>query len=320
MKILSIDVGTKNLAVCHIDRATNTLLQWSVEQIGSGSSNNNKNNLAHDLLTAVYQTMDKLVNQTPLLEYDVALIEKQPTNRQMIRVESMLAMFLQCHRQHSKARVIVYSPAHKLKNVAGADATKGKGKQKYSARKKLSVQAVCDWLAAHPQPGELGSELTSRFQAASKKDDYADSLMQALSFTEVEEEEEEGPNQTKGRATTTIIHARKPTDKQLAKRSFSLSNLKYLITEAVKTHQQQLLCAKIVDCVPDADASNEEQQEDTEKALLLLHYMHAMANNKLIDAALRRNKLTAEEALHLLGFLLKKQSPPPVVVPAAASK
>lgn len=267
MNIFSVDVGTKNLAVCQIDRQTNTIQLWQVEQIDV--------NKEQGLLAAVFETMERINPQG----YDVALIEKQPTNRQMIRVESMIAMYLKA--QQRTAEVIVYSPVHKLKDVAGSEATKGRGKRKYAARKKLSIQTVTEWLSNHPQaPG-----LTQCFHESSKKDDFADALLQALSYTST--------NVCSSSNSKRQVHARKPTDKQMRTRAFSMSNLKWLINNSL----QQGSVRTMIDCFADP-------AENT----ALVQMLHKVDwQDACIAAALRRNRLTAEAALNMLGFGASKE-------------
>lgn len=260
MNVLSVDVGTKNLAVCQIDRASNTLLEWRIERIECPKGK--------DLLQAVYEAMERLAPSG----YDVALVEKQPTNRQMIRVEAMIAMYLKAQRS---GHVALYSPVHKLGNVEGACEARGKGRKQYAARKRLSVEAAKRWLEAHPQSTPEGSELVRRFEAATKQDDFADSLMQALSYC---------PQAGTSQPSPAKVVCRKPTAKQLAKQSFSLSNLKWLITEALK-EQARRTC---VDIVVDSD---------------VMRMLRAMHGSRPIAAALRLHGLTATGALERLGFL-----------------
>ncbi|WIA10873.1 hypothetical protein OEZ85_011039 [Tetradesmus obliquus] len=247
-----------------VDRGTDTVLRWQVEQIRGGG----------DMLSAVFETMERIDPK----DYDVALIEKQPTNRQMIRVESMIAMYLLCRSPASK--VVVYSPAHKLKNVSGSEATRGWGKKQYAARKKLSVQAVSEWLRSHPQPSK---ELTQCFEAARKQDDFADALLQALSYTTPAAAAE---------PKAAAVRARRPTEKQLKKKAFSMPNLKWLIAEALKQPAQ---ATTVVECFADPPPS-----EDEVRCMRLLQRMRGDAN---IAAALRRNNISAESAVARFGFV-----------------
>ncbi|KAF6252681.1 hypothetical protein COO60DRAFT_1643804 [Scenedesmus sp. NREL 46B-D3] len=203
--------------------------------------------------------------------FDVALVEKQPTNRQMIRVESMIAMYLQL-AGGKDARAVVYSPVHKLKGVEGSAGARGRGKRQYAARKRLSIEATMSWLAEHPQPDQ---HLVQRFHASSKRDDFADSLMQALSYAPP-------PPQLQPQPQPRAVRARKPTEGQLKKQCFSLPNLKWLIGEALK----RPAAAGTVECFEEPDH------------LLLTR----LANDRLVGLALRKHKLTAPQALAEFGF------------------
>jgi hypothetical protein len=273
MNVFSVDVGTKNLAICQVNRGTNTVQRWQIEQIRPPRDG--------DMLSAVFETMQRINPQG----YDVALIEKQPTNRQMIRVESMIAMYLLC--AHPTSRVLVYSPVHKLKNVSGSEATKGWGKRKYAARKKLSVQTVSEWLRNHPQPSQ---ELPQRFHAAKKQDDFADALLQALSHTAPAADAAAAATGPKGGAAG-AVRARRPTEKQLQKKAFSMPNLKWLIAEALKRPVQ----ATVVECFADPPPSEDEVR--------LMRLLQRMQGDAHITAALRRNNISAESAVAMLGFV-----------------
>lgn len=264
MRILSVDVGTKNLAVCNIDTSTNQLHLWQVSSI-----------VGRDLLDGVYAALTGLGPE--LLCFDVALVEKQPTNRKMIRVESMIAMYLRS-RCREGASVLLYSPVHKLKGVDGSHAARGVGRQAYAARKALSVAEASRWLSEHPQPQQQGaSNFEACFHAARKKDDFADSLLQALSF--------EACAAGKSSSSSKPVRARQPTDKQRKKRAFSLPNLKWLMQNALQDR------AGVVDCFEEVGGSGTA----------------AVGNRLLADrdvcAALERHGLSVDSALSMFGMV-----------------
>jgi hypothetical protein len=259
--IVSVDVGIKNLAVCQVDTDSHEIMRWQVEEIDRSGRGRN-------LLDAVYATLEQL----DLCGFDIGLVERQPSNRTMIRVESMIAMYLRC--SPCKPLVAVYSPVHKLCGVEGVEATKGKGRAKYTARKRMAVAEARRWLDAHPQPSDV---LVQRFKASSKQDDYADSLLQALSY-DVSKSAQAANNADAPRRVT----ARRPTAKQLAKRAFSLSNLKWLVQDALCRPQP----SNVVDCTTDP--------EDAELCVL--------QQDRLVAAALKRHKLSALGALEMFGL------------------
>lgn len=259
MRIVSIDVGTKNMALCQVDRSTNVISRWELVQLKGD-----------DLCQSIYETFEGL----QLKDYDVALVEMQPSNRRMIRAEAMMAMYLTTQQI---GQVVTYAPVNKLRNVAGVEKAKGKGKVKYAMRKKLSVGAVTSWLQEHRQPGELGRQLVNRFNGAAKKDDLADALLQALSYSEVQAAAE----------PPAVIKARKPTDKQVAKGSVTLPNLKWLIQQALDSCGNVLVLR---------DEDEEFEEGEVRRSDVLARLQAATADNRVITAAIKRHRFVSDEA------------------------
>jgi hypothetical protein len=169
---------------------------------------------------------------------------------------------------------------HKLKGVDGSHAAKGMGRQAYAARKALSVAEALRWLSEHPQQ-QGTSNFEACFHAAKKKDDFADSLLQALSFEAC----------AAGKSSSSKpVRARQPTDKQRKKRAFSLPNLKWLMQNALQDR------AGVVDCFEE----EEEEEEGSSTA--------AVGNRLLADrdvcAALERHGLSVDSALSMFGMVL----------------
>jgi hypothetical protein len=191
MKILSFDVGLKNLAYCVYETSEDKILTWSVDEIKGC-----------EITRAMVKHLDSLN-----LECDTILIEKQPTrNNKMRIIENLIHVYYVIKSPEKK--IVVYSPKHKL----GKETFKGA--KMYRERKKLGINRCNSYLLQNK------AEWIDFFSKSKKKDDLADSLLQALSYC----------NRLPTGEVENIckVVARKPTPKQ-EKNGYSKSNLKYLI-------------------------------------------------------------------------------------------
>lgn len=211
MSILSFDVGMKNLAFCILKDTT--LIHWNVSEI--------KYTTNQSLCEAIVNHLDAWPQ---LLECETVLIEKQPSrNNKMRIIEALLnAYFVIRGIKNEKSnikKVLVYSAKHKL----GSNTLKGK--TNYNERKKLSVARCKNFLESTPLQN---SAFIDTFTSSKKKDDLADTLLQALSYTKhaifdnlqlINNEESK-------------VVARKPSDKQERSGNYSRSNIKYFLKES----------------------------------------------------------------------------------------
>ena len=108
-------------------------------------------------------------------------------------------------------KVKVYSAKFKL------GSSTFKGKQNYSARKKLAVTRCAEYLKETTQTDEMNT----KFEKSKKKDDLADTVMQAISFTKRIE-----PIQSVSKKSKKLV-PRKPNENQKQTR-YSKSNLAYI--------------------------------------------------------------------------------------------
>ena len=143
MRILSFDVGIKNLAYCIFDSQSQKVQYWNIIDI---TAKKNDNACAH-----MVNLLDKY---SELLECDLVLIEKQPSrNNKMRIVEGLLNAYFVIkgitNKESSIEKVIVYSAKHKL----GKDTFRGKSN--YSQRKKLGVFRTEAFLKQYPQTDEF---------------------------------------------------------------------------------------------------------------------------------------------------------------------
>ena len=186
MSILSIDVGIKNLAMCMIHGTTKVIEHWDV----SGVPPEHQDGL--------YKSLAFHLNSKPwVLEAATILIEKQPDrNKKMKMVENFLQAYfiIKC----PQSETILYDARHKVPDVVGA------GKAQYRKRKNASIERCQEFIK-----GPENSHWLVTFAQSKKKDDLADTVMQALSFIN---RKEVPPSTTKPK--TDKITPRKPTENQ----------------------------------------------------------------------------------------------------------
>ena len=161
--ILSIDVGIRNLAMCLMDSdGTGLVHQWDVSGIPPKHED------------GIFECLKNHLDDRPwILSATTVLIEKQPDkNRTMKSVENFLHAY--CIIMNAKAETIIYDARHKIPDVAGP------GKAMYRKRKQTSIDRC---RALLEEPGNVNAHWLSVFNASKKKDDLADTVMQALSYT-----------------------------------------------------------------------------------------------------------------------------------------
>lgn len=202
MSLLSIDCGIKNLAMCLIDQKTKRIQRWDVSGVPP----------MH--VDGIFQCMVRHLNEKPwILEAQTVLIEKQPDrNRGMKGIENLLhTYFLVKEKQ-----VVIWDARHKIPDVAGA------GKAKYAQRKKTSIERARKFIE-----DDVNKDWIQFFDSHKKKDDLADTVMQALSYIDKRPVEPEVPAKPKKQVP------RKPTENQ-TRTKYSKANLAYLVKTGAK--------------------------------------------------------------------------------------
>jgi hypothetical protein len=195
--ILSIDCGIKNLAMCLIDPKSRKIHQWDVSGVPPMHSD------------GVFPCLVRhLNNKNWVLGADTVVIEKQPDrNRGMKAVENLLhTYFLVANKD-----VVIWDARHKIPDCAGP------GKTMYAKRKKASIERARAFIEAVGP----NRDWVSFFDAHKKKDDLADTVMQALSFID-KRPEPETPAKPKKAVP------RKPTENQ-TRTKYSKANLAYIV-------------------------------------------------------------------------------------------
>ena len=205
--ILSIDVGIRNLAICLLDdKNGNIVRQWDVDGIPPQHKD------------GVYVAMRDHLDARPwVLTADTILIEKQPDrNKKMVSVMHFLHAYfiIRC----PKAETILYDARHKIPDVAGP------GKAQYNKRKKVSIERCEDFIRSN----SVNSHWIDTFVKSKKKDDLADTVMQALSFVN---RREVLPASQKKKSTKLV--ARRPNENQKATK-YSKSNLAWIYLNKVE--------------------------------------------------------------------------------------
>lgn len=189
--ILSIDVGIRNLAMCFISD-DKKIEKWDVDGVPPEGGD-------------LYQLLNKHFKERPwTLDADTILIEKQPDkNRRMKSVENFIHAYFVIHGKNT----IIYDAKHKIPDIVGP------GKIKYRQRKNASVERCLEFLKETNQ--HVGF-----FKSHIKKDDLADTVMQALSY--IDSKVTSKPTVEKKKTP------RKPTENQ-KETKYSKANLAWLV-------------------------------------------------------------------------------------------
>ena len=181
MKILSWDVGIYNLAYCILeideDRSKTIIHDWDILNLGDSV-------LYKKDRTKFYENIFlKLDDIKSLLNVDMVLIENQPCmkNPSMKTIQVILYSYFMIKGFHNESnsitRIDFVSPTNKLKCYDGPpiDCTK---KSKYAQRKYFAIEHTKYFLKDYPEYLEI-------FSKNKKKDDLADSFLQALYYKNI---------------------------------------------------------------------------------------------------------------------------------------
>ncbi len=228
--VASFDIGTKNLAYCLLDVVTPSngtktvsIHAWDVLTIPGGTYDllpRRLSNILDSLLTSWSSN-----NNDPHTKPDTILIEKQPgRNKTMVRVEAYLHMYFLAKGYNN---IFLISPKDKLKAVQCNFA--GSSREAYSLRKKSAVEATKQILGTATCFTDAKNQESAllAFSRHNKKDDLADAFLQGLSHAKIDVASTCGNDTRQG--VYKAIKARKPTPSQIAKKKYSLSNIKYFI-------------------------------------------------------------------------------------------
>lgn len=199
--MLSIDVGVVNLAMCLIDmKATPPqILEWEVDGVPPQSREGVFVSLAEHL-----RERSHWFSRT-----DMVLMERQPAkNKGMKAVEN----FLHGYMLAKEIPVRLWDPKNKIPDICGA------GRAQYRKRKNTSIQRCETWIKDTNQT----EKFLALFENSDKKDDLADTVMQALSFPV---EAQTGQESTKTAPKKQV--PRRPTKNQIETK-YSKANLAWI--------------------------------------------------------------------------------------------
>lgn len=169
MYILSVDPGSKNLGLCvlHGDGDKEQIILWKVVQIPSSDA------------LRVKDVLDAVLLDVPI---DYVVIERQPPAAAMKRLQILFEMYfvmlgkpMMVMDARAKLKCAMNTPYWPSGYASYTSLS-------YKQRKSVSVEVVTNYLEA---TRERHGDFVAIFHAASKKDDYADSLLQARTLYEM---------------------------------------------------------------------------------------------------------------------------------------
>lgn len=185
--------------MCLIDPSTKKIQHWDVSGIPPKHAD------------GIFPCMIRHLNEKSwVLDSQTVIIEKQPDrNRGMKSIENLLHVYFLMKNKN----VVIWDARHKIPDHAGA------GKAMYAKRKKASIERARKFIEGG------NANWISFFDAHKKKDDLADTVMQALSFIDKRPTEES--------VKVKKVAPRKPTENQV-RTKYSKANLAWLVKTGAK--------------------------------------------------------------------------------------
>ena len=190
MIILSFDVGIKNLAYCQLDSCTSDILDWNIIDCSVPRNGN-----------VIVKLIEELESIPNLLESDTILIEKQPSfNPQMRIISTAIYVYFTLrlnYEKGTKTKILYYSAKNKLKLCNETESLQNKNEQKsdgtlrgkkgkrksYYYNKKAAIEQTKIFIEDKIKNKNLWyDKYLSFFSKSKKKDDLADSYLQALAY------------------------------------------------------------------------------------------------------------------------------------------
>ena len=168
MKILSFDVGIRNLAYCVLE--DDKIQRWEVCDFGGTEKDFNET--SKSLVSLLHDCF-------PDPEYDAILIENQPVIKNPVMKSIQMIVYsyfcIQAYQHGSNCVLKLCSASNKLK-VSKASSIKfeEKGGSKYSENKKRAVLYAKSYLELQD------NTWTETFEKHKKKDDLADCFLQGM--------------------------------------------------------------------------------------------------------------------------------------------
>jgi hypothetical protein len=168
-RILSIDVGSKNMVFCNVGYMNHPpyfdISHWFFLNCHGGSIS--------DMVEKCIAQLDILISPPVLENVSLVLIESQPAKT--IKMKT-LSHCIQTYFVMSKKKVAFANPHNKLKLCDPALIKKGC----YAKNKNASIAKCAQLLGQYKDSGFDRHGFYENFNSHQKKDDLADSLLQAL--------------------------------------------------------------------------------------------------------------------------------------------
>uniref|UniRef100_A0A6C0LD89 Mitochondrial resolvase Ydc2 catalytic domain-containing protein n=1 Tax=viral metagenome TaxID=1070528 RepID=A0A6C0LD89_9ZZZZ len=190
MIILSFDVGIKNLAYCQLDSCTSDILDWNIIDCSVPKNGN-----------VIVKLIEELESIPNLLESDTILIEKQPSfNPQMRIISTAIYVYFTLrlnYEKGTKTKILYYSAKNKLKLCMDTESIQNKNEQKsegtlrgkkgkrksYYYNKKAAIEQTKIFIEDNIKNKKSWyDKYLIFFNKSKKKDDLADSYLQALAY------------------------------------------------------------------------------------------------------------------------------------------
>jgi hypothetical protein len=194
VKILSFDIGSKNLSYCLIDTKESKegveIVKWENIQLVADDRNANKIGV-ESMVETVLMALSERFGDTVV---DVVLIENQPSllNGLMKTVSVVVYTFFNMTKlmQGNVESVRFVAASSKLKCRRALEL--GPVPKTYKSRKAMSVEATRSYLCSSPS----FSEMKLWFESQPKKDDLADAFLQAMYWAEMRVDETKNHSKT----------------------------------------------------------------------------------------------------------------------------
>lgn len=166
-KVLSFDVGIKNLAYCLYDQDSNEINKWKCVNIGGASLDETSVNLFR-CLDDIYLD-DNCSKLTILIENQPVL--KAPT---MKSIQMMIYSYFKILDVHGHCETSIYLVSATKKNKYMIEKGFPVKPKDYKSNKENSIKCVEHWVSEHQRSWQM------TLAEYKKKDDICDALLQIL--------------------------------------------------------------------------------------------------------------------------------------------